>query len=74
MAFVFTRYRLLNNFMGMITILLLCAPLLPNVLNAFGSDCRLVNNYFFKCNLLAFCYASRGQRYVLNLQSGMWHA
>jgi hypothetical protein len=34
-----------------------------------GSECRLVNDYIFKCNLLAFCYASRGQRYVLNLLS-----
>jgi hypothetical protein len=45
--------------------------MVPDILNTLRSQCRLVNDYIFKCNLLAFCYASRGQRYVLNLLSDL---
>lgn len=48
-----------------------CVPVVPNILNTLGSKCRLVNDCIFKCNLLAFCFASRGQRYVLNLLSDL---
>lgn len=52
-------------------LLLAVCSLVPNILNTLGSQCKLVNDNIFKCNLLAFCYASRGQRYVLNLLSDL---